>query len=232
MPRRAKLACGFPPTPGAPAPNKKEESAGAIGVVSAGQRGTEVKLLLSVSRLIDALNERVGRLAYWAVLAAVLVSSVNATIRYAFNMSSNAWLELQWYLFAAVFLLCSGYTLLHNEHIRIDVVSSRFTRRTQIWIDVFGIVAFLLPMASIILWLSWPIFMNAWNSNEISGSAGGLLRWPARLMVPAGFFLLTLQGVSELIKRIATLRGLIPDTVEKHEVPIELVIATGDGEAK
>jgi len=191
-----------------------------------------VKLLLSVSRFIDAVNEHVGRLVYWAVLAAVLVSSINATIRYAFNMSSNAWLELQWYLFAAVFLLCSGYTLLHNEHIRIDVVSSRFSRRTQIWIDVFGIVFFLLPMSSIILWLSWPIFMNAWNSNEISGSAGGLLRWPARLMVPAGFFLLTLQGVSELIKRIATLQGLIPDTVEKHEVPIELVIATDDGEAK
>jgi TRAP-type mannitol/chloroaromatic compound transport system permease small subunit len=134
-------------------------------------------------------------------------------------MASNAWLELQWYLFALVFLLCSGYTLLHNEHIRIDVVSSRLSRRAQIWIDIFGLIFFLLPMSLFILWLSWPIFMNAWTSGEISGSAGGLVRWPARLMVPAGFLLLSLQGVSELIKRFAYLQGLIPDPVEKHEDP-------------
>ena len=178
-----------------------------------------MKLLLGLSRAIDELNERVGRLVYWLVLVMVLVSAANATSRYALSIASNAWLELQWYLFSAVFLLCAGYTLRHNEHIRIDVVASRFSRRTQIWIDVFGLIFFLLPISVYMMWSSWPIFMNAWNSGEISASAGGLIRWPARLLVPAGFFLLTLQGVSELIKRVATLMGLIPDTVEKHEDP-------------
>jgi len=135
------------------------------------------------------------------------------------DIASNAWLELQWYLFAAVFLLCSGYTLRHNEHIRIDVVNSRFSTRTQMWIDIFGIIFFLLPMATIIMWLSWPIFVNAYESGEVSVNAGGLIRWPARLLVPVGFFLLSLQGLSELIKRIAFLRGLIPNPLEKHEDP-------------
>jgi len=187
-----------------------------------------MKALLALSRLIDSINEYVGRTVYWLVLVAVLVSAANATSRYALDRASNAWLELQWYLFAAVFLLCSGYTLLHNEHIRIDVIAGRLSRRTQVWIDIFGTLFFLLPMATYILWLSWPIFMNAWNSNEISASAGGLVRWPARAMVPAGFFLLTLQGVSELIKRVAFLQGLIPDPSEKHEVPMELAVARGD----
>jgi TRAP-type mannitol/chloroaromatic compound transport system permease small subunit len=122
-------------------------------------------------------------------------------------VSSNAWLELQWYQFAAVFLLCAGYTLMHNEHIRIDVVSSRLSPRVRIWIDIGGTLLFLLPVTVYITWLSWPVFMNAWHSGEISSNAGGLTRWPARLLVPAGFFLLTLQGVSELIKRVASLRG-------------------------
>jgi len=187
-----------------------------------------MKALLALSRLIDSINETVGRTVYWLVLVAVLVSAANATSRYALDRASNAWLELQWYLFAAVFLLCSGYTLLHNEHIRIDVIAGRLSRRTQVWIDIFGTLFFLLPMATYILWLSWPIFMNAWNSNEVSGSAGGLIRWPARAMVPAGFSLLALQGASELIKRVAFLRGLIPDPSEKHEVPMELVVARGD----
>ena len=178
-----------------------------------------MKLLLGLSRAIDALNERVGHLMYWLILIMVLVSAGNATSRYALSMASNAWLELQWYLFSAVFLLCAGYTLLHNEHIRIDVIAGLFKRRTQIWVDVFGMVFFLLPLSLYMTWSSWPVFMNAWNSGEISASAGGLIRWPARLLVPAGFFLLTLQGVSELIKRVATLMGLIPDTVEKHEDP-------------
>jgi len=178
-----------------------------------------MKALIAISRAIDMFNERVGRLVYWCVLIMALISAANATSRYALNIASNAWLELQWYLFAAVFLLCAGYTLLHNEHIRIDVVSSHLSRRTQIWIDIFGLIFFLLPMATFILWLSWPVFMNAWTSQEISGSAGGLIRWPARLMVPAGFFLLSIQGVSELVKRIAYLRGLIPDPVEKHADP-------------
>lgn len=175
-----------------------------------------MKLCLGLSRAIDALNEHIGKLMYWLVLVMVLVSAGNAVSRYALSIASNAWLELQWYLFAAVFLLCSGYTLLHNEHIRIDIINSRLSRRTQLWIDVFGILFFLLPISTYMTWSSWPIFMNAWNSGEISASAGGLIRWPARFLVPAGFFLLTLQGVSELVKRIAILMGLIPDTVEKH----------------
>ena len=191
-----------------------------------------MKILLALSRLIDAINEHIGRLVYWCVLVAVLVSAGNATVRYTLSMSSNAWLELQWYLFAAVFLLCSGYTLLHNEHIRIDVISSRLSRRTQVWIDIFGFIVFLLPMSSFILWLSWPIFMNAWTSGEYSGSAGGLIRWPVRFLVPAGFFLLTLQGISELIKRIAFLKGLIPDPAEKHLDPALEQLQVEVGETK
>jgi TRAP-type mannitol/chloroaromatic compound transport system permease small subunit len=164
--------------------------------------------LLAISRAIDALNGRVGRATIWLILVMVLVSAGNALMRYAFNLSSNAWLELQWYLFAAIFLLCAGYTLLHNEHIRIDVVSSRLSARARLWIDVAGTVLFLLPMAIYITWLSWPVFMNAWHSGEMSSNAGGLIRWPARLLVPVAFFLLSLQGVSELIKRIAGLKGL------------------------
>lgn len=168
-----------------------------------------MKALLAVSRGIDRLNERIGRATVWLILVMALVSTANALVRYALNRSSNAWLELQWYLFAAVFLLCAGYTLLHNEHIRIDVVSSRLSERTRLWIDVAGTVLFLLPMAIYIAWMSWPVFMNAWHSGEISSNAGGLIRWPARLLVPIGFFLLALQGVSELIKRIAALKGLV-----------------------
>jgi TRAP-type mannitol/chloroaromatic compound transport system permease small subunit len=178
-----------------------------------------MRFLLSLSRLIDAVNERIGHVVYWFVLAMVLVSAANAVSRYALNIASNAWLELQWYLFAGVFLLCSGYTLLHNEHIRIDVIASHLSRRAQIWIDILGTLFFMLPVTAYIAWLSWPVFMNAWTSGEISMNAGGLIRWPARLLVPMGFFLLTLQGLSELVKRVAYLRGLIPDPVEKHADP-------------
>jgi TRAP-type mannitol/chloroaromatic compound transport system permease small subunit len=175
-----------------------------------------MKALLTISRAIDAVNERVGRVLLWLVLIMVLVSAGNAISRYLFSLSSNAWLELQWYLFSAVFLGCAGYTLLHNEHIRIDVVSTRLPRRVQVVIDIFGILLFLFPMATIIMWMSWPVFLNAYNTHEVSVNAGGLLRWPARLLVPVGFFLLLLQGVSELIKRIAFLMGRIPDPAEKH----------------
>jgi TRAP-type mannitol/chloroaromatic compound transport system permease small subunit len=179
-----------------------------------------MKVLLPVARAIDALNERVGRTVIWLVLVMVLVSTVNALVRYLFNQSSNAWLELQWYLFAAVFLLCAGYTLLHNEHIRIDVVSSRFSARTRLWIDVLGTVLFLLPVSIFVVWLSWPVFMNAWVSNEMSSNAGGLIRWPARLLVPVGFLLLSLQGISELIKRIAALMGIIPNPMAAPPPPL------------
>jgi TRAP-type mannitol/chloroaromatic compound transport system permease small subunit len=178
-----------------------------------------MKQLLALSRAIDALNEHVGKLTYWLVLAAVLISTGNALVRYALDTSSNAWLEIQWYLFSAVFLFCAGYTLLHNQHVRIDIVSGMLSARTRTWIDIFGSLFFLLPMALTILWLSWPVFVDAYERHEVSTNAGGLLVWPGRLMVPVGFLLLVLQGISELIKRIAFLRGLIPDPSEKDEGP-------------
>jgi len=178
-----------------------------------------MKLSLGLSRAIDAINDRVGKLTYWLILVAVLISTANALARYSLDLSSNAWLEIQWYLFSAVFLFCAGYTLLHNQHVRIDIISSRFSKRVQAWIDIFGTVFFLLPMAMLILWLSWPVFVDAFRSNEVSSNAGGLAVWPARLMLPLGFLLLVLQGVSELIKRIAFLRGLIPDPSEKDAGP-------------
>lgn len=174
-----------------------------------------MRFLLRISGLIDAVNDGVGKLVYWLVLVAVLVSSVNAVVRYTFNTSSNAWLELQWYLFSAIFLLCAGYTLLRNEHIRIDIVVGRFSRRVQAAVDIFGILFFLFPMAILIMWLSWPMFMDSFRTNEMSSDAGGLIRWPAKLLVPVGFFLLTAQGVSELIKRIAYLAGAIDQPGEK-----------------
>ncbi|MBP2314751.1 TRAP transporter small permease subunit [Azospirillum soli] len=174
-----------------------------------------MRFLLRISGLIDAVNDGIGKLVYWLVLAAVLVSSVNAVVRYTFNTSSNAWLELQWYLFAAIFLLCSGYTLLRNEHIRIDIIVGRFSKRVQAAVDIFGILFFLFPMAILIMWLSWPMFMDSFRTNEMSSDAGGLIRWPAKLLVPVGFFLLSAQGVSELIKRIAFLAGAIDQPGEK-----------------
>ncbi|MBS0337237.1 MAG: TRAP transporter small permease subunit [Proteobacteria bacterium] len=178
-----------------------------------------MKALLALSRLVDAFTERVGRLTYWLILVAVVISTGNAIIRYAFNISSNAWLELQWYLFSAVFLFCAGYALLHNQHVRIDVISSHFGRRTRAWIDILGTLFFLLPMAITIMWLSWPVFVDAYTHNEVSTNAGGLVVWPARLMVPVGFLLLVLQGLSEMIKRIAFLLGMIPDPSEKDAGP-------------
>ena len=178
-----------------------------------------MKSLLRLSGLVDALNERVGHLSYWLILVAVLVSAGNAVVRYTLNTSSNAWLEIQWYLFSAVFLFCAGYTLLHNQHVRIDVISGRMSKRAQAWIEILGTIFFLLPMALAIMWMSWPVFVDAYVQNEISTNAGGLVIWPARLMVPVGFFLLVLQGLSELVKRIAFLQGLIPDPSEKDEGP-------------
>lgn len=167
-----------------------------------------MRFLLRASRAIDALNGLVGRAVYWLVLAAVLVSTVNALMRYTFSISSNAWLELQWYLFGAIFLLGAGYTLKANGHVRIDLVSSRLTPRAQAWIDIVGGLLFLLPMALLILYFSWPMFVDSYATGEMSSDAGGLVRWPAKMLLPAGFALLVLQAVSEMIKRIAFLRGM------------------------
>jgi TRAP-type mannitol/chloroaromatic compound transport system permease small subunit len=175
-----------------------------------------LRSLLRLSRVIDWINEHVGKTVYWLVVIAVAVSAANATSRYALNIGSNAWLELQWYLFSAVFLLCAGYTLLHNEHIRIDIIVGRFSDRVQAWIDLLGGVLFLLPMTLIIMWLGWPVFLESWNLGEVSSNAGGLIRWPVKLLMPIGFLLLTLQGVSEIIKRVAFLMGLIANPAEKH----------------
>jgi TRAP-type mannitol/chloroaromatic compound transport system permease small subunit len=175
-----------------------------------------VSFLLSLSRLIDRITERIGHALYWLILVTVLISAANAVVRKAFNYSSNSFLEAQWYLFSAVFLLGAGYTLLRNEHVRIDVISSRLSRRAQTWIDIFGIIFFLLPMAVLIGWLGWPVFVDSYVRDEVSTNAGGLTIWPARLLIPVGFFLLAVQGISELIKRVAFLMGLIPDPTEKH----------------
>jgi TRAP-type mannitol/chloroaromatic compound transport system permease small subunit len=170
-----------------------------------------MQALLKLSGLIDRMNTLIGRSAVWLVLVAVLISAGNAVMRKAFNLSSNAFLEVQWYLFSAIFLLSAGYTLLRDEHVRIDLISSRCSPRTRAWIDIAGTLLFLLPMSLMLLRLSWPIFVDAWSSDEMSGNAGGLLRWPVKLLMPAGFSLLALQGTSELIKRIAYLAGRGPD---------------------
>jgi len=176
-----------------------------------------VSPLLTLSRLIDRCSEWVGRWVAWLVLAAVLISAANAIVRKALNMSSNGFLEIQWYLFAAVFLLAAGYTLMRQEHVRIDVLLTRFPKRTQIWIDIFGICCFLFPFVVIVIDLSWPLVARAWTSGEMSSNAGGLIRWPVFALLPAGMALLGLQGVSELIKRIAFLRGLIDDPTRRHQ---------------
>lgn len=200
--------------------------------------GVFARPLLPVSRAIDAVNLRIGKLMIWLVLLAVLVSAINAVVRKIWSSSSNAWLEVQWYMFAGIVMLCASYTLLRNEHVRIDVFTGRFSRRALAKIDIFGLLVFLLPMTCILLWLSWPLFANSvirstagstthsiaeviaglfdpsgWT---LSDQAGGLVRWPALILIPLGFLMLSLQGVSELIKRFAFLKGLIPDPNEKH----------------
>ena len=171
--------------------------------------------LLKISRAIDWLNTQVGKYVIWLILASTVISAVNAVVRKAFSISSNAYLEVQWYLFAASFLLAAGYTLLNGEHVKIDVVSSRFSKRTQIWMDVIGFTCFLIPVCLTILWYGIPFFLNGYRSGEMSSNAGGLLRWPVYLMLPLGFGLLMLQGISELIKRLAFLQGLIEDPTGK-----------------
>ena len=179
-----------------------------------------MNVLLTLARLIDALTERVGRLSIWLVLIATLISAGNALARYALGESSNAWLEIQWYLFGAMFLLAAGYTLKHNGHVRIDIFYNRFDTRGQAWIDLVGGLLFLLPMAVLLAWLAWPIFMDAWTTHEMSPDAGGLVRWPVKLLLPVGFFLLALQGVAEVIKRLGVLSGhlVLPTEATKEEV--------------
>ena len=173
--------------------------------------------LLKLSEAIDATNEFVGRWISWLVLAAVLVSAINAIVRKAFNMSSNAFLEIQWYFFAAIFLLAAGYTMLRQEHVKIDVVVGHFSKRTQIKVEIFGILVFLMPFVVAVVYLVWPLVTKAYVSGEMSSNAGGLIRWPVFALVPVGFTLLGLQGISELIKRIAFLRGLIADPTTKKQ---------------
>ena len=163
--------------------------------------------LLRLSRLIDALNEGIGKLIIWLVLGAVLISAGNAIMRKAFDIGSNAFLEIQWYLLAGVFMLGSGYVFLKNGHVRIDFISSKLSKRTNTIIDILGIVIFTIPLSLILINLSWPVFTRAWVSGEMSQNAGGLIRWPVMLLIPVGFGLLALQCSSELVKRVAFLTG-------------------------
>lgn len=176
-----------------------------------------MQALLSLSRWIDLVNDRVGRAVTWLTLIVVIVSSANAIVRKVFNTSSNAWLELQWYLFGAMFLLAAGYTLLKNDHVRVDILSAKLTRRTQIKIEIFGVIFFLLPACTLILILSWPVFMDSFIQNEQSSNSGGLVRWPVKLLIPVGFALLVAAGISHLIKCIGFLRGLCPDPTLKAQ---------------
>jgi TRAP-type mannitol/chloroaromatic compound transport system permease small subunit len=175
-------------------------------------------ILLKISRLIDAFSDLIGKLAMWMILATTLISAGNAIVRKIFDTSSNAFLEIQWYLFAAVFMLGSGYAFMRNAHVRIDFISSKFSARGRNWVDVGGILIFLFPLCYMMATLGWPLFMNALNSGEMSSNAGGLIRWPVFLLIPAGFAILALQGVSELIKRIAFLTGNGPDVLA-HDGP-------------
>ncbi|MFL5192209.1 MAG: TRAP transporter small permease subunit [Microvirga sp.] len=167
--------------------------------------------LLGLSRVIDSINERIGRVAAWAIVVAVLVSAVNAIIRRLFGVSSNAWLELQWYLFGAVFMLCAAWTLRVNEHIRIDIISSKLTKRGRDTIDLIGHLFFLFPFVALMLYLAFPYFFNSYRSGEVSSNAGGLLIWPAKGLILLGFISLGFQWLSELIKRVAIMNGKLVD---------------------
>lgn len=186
-----------------------------------------MKFFLVFSRSVDAINGAIGKLVMWFILAATLISAGNAVSRYAFSISSNAFLEIQWYLFGAVFLLGGGYAFLRNAHVRIDVISSRLSSRARNWIDVVGIVVFLLPLCYMLTSMGWPVFERAWQGGEMSSNAGGLIRWPAYLLIPVGFFLLGLQGLSELIKRLNFLLAGGPDPLD-HTGPSETEMLAKD----
>ena len=194
--------------------------------------------LLRLSKLIDRLSEFVGRWVSWLVLAAVLVSATNAIVRKAFDTSSNAFLEIQWYQFAAVFLLSAGYTMLRQEHVKIDVLLGKFSKRTQIKVEIFGILVFLMPFVFVVIDLVMPLVVKAYVSGEMSSNAGGLIRWPVFALVPIGFALLGMQGLSELIKRVAYLQGLIDDPTKRavsktaEEELAEAIRAAAEGARK
>ncbi|MEY3215649.1 MAG: hypothetical protein RLZZ280_26 [Pseudomonadota bacterium] len=202
--------------------------------------------LLALSRGIDAITEKLGRALCWLLLAAVVISTVNAITRKAFNLSSNTYLEAQWYLFAVTFMLGAGYVFLHDQHVRIDALSSKLQRRTQIKIDVVGIVLFLLPLCVFVVWTALPSVMTAIQTKEVSASPGGLIRWPLYILVPLGFSLLAIQSLSELVKRVAYLTGHGPDPHAKpektdeemlleelqHELQMEADMKSGNPSAK
>ena len=175
-----------------------------------------MRALLSLSTAIDWLNEKIGVLCNWLVLLACLVSGGNAMVRYAYDQSSNAWLEVQWYMFAVIVMFGASYTLKRNEHVRVDLFYMTLSRRGQLWVDILGTIFFLLPACVILAWLSWPFFMQSFNVSEHSSNAGGLLRWPIKLVLPVGFALVALQGLSELIKRVAFLNDIPVESLEAH----------------
>ena len=175
-----------------------------------------MRSLLGFSALIDALNEKIGIVCNWLVLLACVVSAGNAMVRYAYDTSSNGWLEIQWYMFAVIVMFGASYTMKRNEHVRVDLFYMTLSRRGQLWVDILGTLIFLLPTCSILAWLSWPFFMQSFNVNEHSSNAGGLLRWPIKLVLPVGFLLVALQGFSELVKRLAFLNGIPVESLEAH----------------
>jgi TRAP-type mannitol/chloroaromatic compound transport system permease small subunit len=175
-----------------------------------------MRLLLSFSAAIDAINEKIGVVCNWLVLLACVVSAGNAMVRYAYDLSSNGWLEIQWYMFAVIVMFGAAYTLKRNEHVRVDLLYMTLSRRGQLWVDILGTLLFLLPTCAILAWLSWPFFVQSFDVNEHSSNSGGLLRWPIKLVLPVGFALLALQGLSELIKRVAFLNNYPVDSLEAH----------------
>jgi TRAP-type mannitol/chloroaromatic compound transport system permease small subunit len=183
-------------------------------------RGVPVEALLKLSRAIDYVNEKFGVIAIWLVLFACLVSAANATVRYMLNLGSNAWLEVQWYMFAAIVMLGAPYTLKLNEHVRVDLIYGSVSPRTRLWIDLIGGILFLLPICVILIYFTWPWFVESWRLNEISANAGGLIRWPVKLLLPVGFALMAAQGISEIIKRVAALLHYRPDEFT-YEKPLQ-----------
>lgn len=180
-----------------------------------------MRSLLSASHWIDRFNQFIGKICDWLVLLACVVSAANAMVRYAYDISSNSWLELQWYMFAIIVMMGASYTLKRNEHVRVDIWYMTLSERGQVLVDVIGTIVFLIPACLLLAWLSWPFFMQSFNVQEHSSNAGGLLRWPIKFVIPAGFICVALQGVSELIKRIGHLRGMQTDVMTHYERPVQ-----------